>query len=415
MIGKPLTIGLLGYEYFGYKMNKSTEPTSTHGGFGFLTRQKAEYLAKIGINVHVFIPASSYDRERNENWETEENGVHLHFYKSVDKLSENIITNVYGKFTQHWLKNKHLDNQLKSANIDIFQSEEPGMFTLQSIKYSRKQVIVFQDPYDEEDFKIMNRAEVEYSHCLDQENNYEYSELKGLKLRLSVQSRNYVKKILNKVGSSYVYSEAYFISEKVKKMYNLNYLPGYLPNPYDVKNEKYTKSSNPSITWIGRFDPQKRPDIALETAAKMPDIDFHFIGKSTEFKPYRDIENRLKEKYSKFDNIYFQDFVSEEKKFELLGKSWILLNTSVREGIPATYLEAMNTKTCIVASVDPDQYTSKFGIKVNGNDYSGAICEALKDDTYITKGNLGFQHLKETHEISKVMDQHLAIYESLMK
>ena len=119
-------------------------------------------------------------------------------------------------------------------------------------------------------------------------------------------------------------------------------------------------------------------------------------------------------KYSKFDNIYFQDFVSEEKKFELLGKSWILLNTSVREGIPATYLEAMNTKTCIVASVDPDQYTSKFGVKVNGNDYDTAINKAISNNTYVEKGNLGFEHLKETHEISKVMNQHLAIYQSLM-
>jgi glycosyltransferase involved in cell wall biosynthesis len=412
---KSLTIAFLGYEYFGHKKNNVMEPTSIHGGFGFVTRQKAEYLAKIGLNVHVIVPAISYDRENNENWETEKNGVYLHLYKSVDKFSENIITNSYGKFAQHWLKNKNLDRILKSTKIDMFQSEEPGMFTLQALKYSNRQLIVFQDPFSEEDFRIMNKAEIEYRHCLNEENSYKYRELNRLKLVLLSQSRNYVKKILNKVSKSSVYSEAHFISEKVKKMYNLNYLPGYLPNPYEVKSEKYIKSSNPSIMWIGRFEPQKRPDIALEIASKLPDIDFHFVGRSGEFGPFRDIETRLQQKYSKFNNIHFHKFVSEETKFELLGKSWILLNTSVREGIPVTFLEAMNTKTCIVASVDPDQYTSKFGIKVNGNDYETAIREALKDDTYITKGNLGFQHLKETHEISKVMHQHLAIYESLMK
>ena len=410
-----LTIGILGYEYFGYKKNDSGEPTSNHGGFGFLTKQKAEYLSKLGLNVHVFVPASSFDRERNENWETKENGVHLHFYRAADKLSENAMKNIYAKFSQHWKKNKNLDAELKSAKIDIFQSEEPGKFTMQSMKYSRKQLVIFQDPYDIEDFKIMNRAEMEYRNCLNKENSNQYKELKGLKLQLSMSSRNYVREILKNVDSNYVYAEANFISQKVKKMYHLNYLPGYLPNPYEIKNKKYEKSNNPSVTWIGRFDPQKRPDIALETAARMPDIDFYFIGKSSEFGPYRDIEMKLKQNFSKFNNIHFLDFVSEDKKFQILGNSWILLNTSVREGIPATYLEAMNTRTCIVASVDPDQYTSRFGVHVKGDNYISGIREAINNNVYIEKGNLGFEHLSKTHEISQVMNQHLTIYQSLME
>jgi len=54
-----LTIGILGHEYFGFKNSKTNEPISSHGGFRFLTKQKAEYLANIGINVHVFLPASA--------------------------------------------------------------------------------------------------------------------------------------------------------------------------------------------------------------------------------------------------------------------------------------------------------------------------------------------------------------------
>lgn len=410
-----LTIGILGYEYFGFKKSRTNEPTSSHGGFGFLTKQKAEYLANIGINVHVFLPSSAYDRENNENWETEENGVSLHFYKSPDKMSENFFENIYGKFAQHWVRNINLDNMLKSIRVDIFQSEEPGLFTLQSMKYSKKQVVVFQNPYDREDFKIMERAEREYLSCLDNKIPANGDKFNRLKLRLAMSSRNYVKKILQLIPKEYIYAEANFISEKVKKMYDLDFYPKYLPNPYHIGTLNYTKSSTPAVVWIGRFDPQKRPDIALYTASKMPDIDFYFIGKSTEYKPYRDIEAGLKSKFSKYDNIHFKEFVTEEEKFEILGKSWILLNSSVREGLPVSFLEAMKTKTCLVASVDPDQYTTNFGIKVQYNNYGEAIREALNNKLYMEKGERGFSHLTQVHEISKVMDKHLDIYRSLVK
>ena len=60
-----MKIGFLGYEYFGFKNHSNTDPSSAHGGFGFLTKQKAEYLAGIGIDVHVIIPATSYDLNDN--------------------------------------------------------------------------------------------------------------------------------------------------------------------------------------------------------------------------------------------------------------------------------------------------------------------------------------------------------------
>lgn len=410
-----MKIGFLGYEYFGFKKHSNTDPSSAHGGFGFLTRQKAEYLAGIGIDVHVIIPATSYDRDDNENWETEENGVMLHFYKASDKLSEKRISNIYGKFSQHWIKNKNLDNILNSIKIDIFQSEEPGLFTLQSLKYSKRQVIVFQDPYDENDFRIMHRAELEYLNSFNDKMPENIKDLSNFKLKLSLRSRNYMRKILEVVPKDYVFAEANFISEKVKNMYKLSYLPKYLPNPYAISNTFYNKSNTPSIAWIGRFDPQKRPDIALKVATKLPDIDFYFIGKSTEFKPYRDIENKLKEKFSRYDNIIFKEFIAEEEKLEILGKSWVFLNTSAREGLPVSFLEAMRSKTCIVSSVDPDNYATDFGIKVKENDFTNAIKKSMEDEIYIKKGEKGFKHLNETHEITKVMNRHLDIYNILMK
>lgn len=410
-----MRIGILGYEYFGIKFGyEEGKPTSAHGGFGFLTKQKAEYLAKMGHDVHVFIPASSYDRENNANKDLLINGVNLHLYKAGDRLSEGRFKRMAAQFSQHWIRNRNLDSALEKFPVDIYQSEEPGLFTKQSLKYSNNQLIIFQDPNDEDDFKIMDKAYEEYIGKESAEIDSEEIKVGRFSLFFARKSRDYVRDLLADLDSSMVYAEAEFISAKVKRMYSLPYLPGHLPNPIDIPASIRPKSKNPSVVWIGRWDPQKRPDVALKVASAMKDIDFYFIGKATEHEVYQNRERALKELYRKYDNIHFEEFISEERKRELIEKAWILLNTSVREGIPVTFLEAMVTKTCIVSSVDPDYYASQFGIPVKNGDYVGAIRMAISDGIHKEKGQKGYEHALAVHEIDKVMKKHVDIYKRII-
>ncbi len=410
-----MRIGILGYEYFGIKFEKTeSSPTSAHGGFGFLTKQKAEYLVKMGHEVHVFIPASSYDRQNNVDNNIDLNGVHLHLYRAVDKLSEGKLKRLVAQFSQHWIRNKNLDRMLAKFPVDIYQSEEPGLFTNQSLRFSKNQLVIFQDPYDMEDFRIMGKAFMEYMGGLTSNESSVRREPSKLTLYLSSKSRNYVKELLQQLKPNMVYAEALFIATKVRKMYNLEYTPGHLVNPIEIPNNAIKKSEKPSVVWVGRWDPQKRPDIALAIASTLPDVDFFFIGKATEYEPFQRKEETLKRKYSSFANIHFEEFVSEDKKKELIGRAWILLNTSVREGIPATFLEAMSQKTCIVSDVDPDNYTSNFGVAVENGDYVGAIKKAIENNLYKDKGQKGYEHALAVHEIGKVMKRHVELYEEII-
>ncbi len=410
-----MRIGILGYEYFGIKFEKTeSSPTSAHGGFGFLTKQKAEYLVKMGHEVHVFIPASSYDRQNNVDNNFDLNGVHLHLYRAVDKMAEGKLKRLVAQFSQHWIRNKNLDRMLSKFPVDIYQSEEPGLFTNQALKFSKNQLVIFQDPYDMEDFKKMGKADLEYIG--DRANN-ETSFKQGpgkLALYLASKSRKYVKQLLEQLNANMVYAEAEFIGAKVKKMYNLEYTPGLLVNPIEIPNNVIQKDEKPLVVWVGRWDPQKRPDIALEIASRLPDVEFFFIGKASEYAPLQRKEEILKRKYSSFSNIHFEKFVSEERKKELIGRAWILLNTSVREGLPVTFLEAMSQKTCIVSDVDPDNYTSNFGVAVENGDYVGAIKKAIENNLYKDKGQKGYEHALAVHEIGKVMKRHVELYEEII-
>ena len=98
----------------------------------------------------------------------------------------------------------------------------------------------------------------------------------------------------------------------------------------------------PRVYWAGRFDRQKRVDIAFAVAERMPDVDFHFWGKPTLDKD--------------FDKLTIPDNVTLEgtyKDFEELPLSscdaW--LYTAEWDGVPNILLDVAIAAIPLVGSV----------------------------------------------------------------
>ena len=416
----------MGIEYFGYKENsESVKPTSAHGGFGYLTRKKCEGLAKMGHDVHVFIPAASFSKNSNVESTIEINSVQIHLYKMVNLFDDSNYRRFMLQLWERFSKIKSLMKMLDEYPMDVYQSEEPYLYSLQAYQKSKNQVVVFQDPFDEVDYQLMKRASIEYlSNLSAPVNNHiksNNSSNEVLKSYLGKFSDNLlhispIKSLLRKLPNTSVFSEAHFISEKAKKMFNLNYTPGYLPNPQDIpKNSNPTKSSHPSILWLGRWDTQKRPDIALNIAKELPDYDFYFVGTSNDYEVFKHIQKTLRSRYERYPNIHIMDFVSEEVKQELLDKSWTLLNTSAREGLPISFLEAGAHKMSIVSTVNPDLYSSQFGAHANLSNIKDKVRQSVEEQWYKTKGLDAYTHIKSIHETNKILDQHLRIYKNMLE
>jgi len=102
-------------------------------------------------------------------------------------------------------------------------------------------------------------------------------------------------------------------------------------------------------------------------------------------------------------------FVTEEEKNRILDRSWILLNTSVREGLPITFLEAAAHGVSIIAPVDPDEYASKFGTFVPNGDFVGAIRQSVRQEDFRTSGQKGYEHVRRVHETNHVIQLHAEI------
>ena len=113
-------------------------------------------------------------------------------------------------------------------------------------------------------------------------------------------------------------------------------------------------------------------------------------------------------------NLVLTGFVSEEEKSLILEKSWGLVNTSIREALPVSFLEALAHETPIISGEDPDGLTSSYGFKVKDDNYDEGLTRLIESSEWVKKGKSGRKYIENVHELDKVVDQHIKIYEDIL-
>ncbi len=151
-------------------------------------------------------------------------------------------------------------------------------------------------------------------------------------------------------------------------------------------------------------------ELFFNLAKEHPDIDFITMGKSHD----PDKDNELRARYGMLPNLTMTGFVSEAEKSRILSKSWALMNTSVREALPVSFLEALAHKTPIISGEDPDQLTSPYGFHVEEEDYSSGLDWLLESERRRSAGEKGREHVSEVYEMDHVVDLHIERYEDSM-
>lgn len=412
-----MRIGIISKEYFGLKNASKMVPMTIHGGFGFLARKKAEEFVRMGHEVHVFVPRFAFDGDNRNNLELELNGVNIHFFET---LYNGLYKNTLGETLKRTMfslgRDRGFYRALEDYPVDVYLSEDPSERSARVVKSGHPHIGILQDPFDDIDFMILKTAGEDYLHgdyknprfttenYLRTRNRVRY----GLNYTSGRNSNLRTGKYARSTDSKTLFSEASFISEKARIIFSLKFSPGTLLNPIDVEQEIPEKSSHPVVTWLARWDQQKRPDVALWVARDMPEVDFYFIGAASGVPALEDKQRSLMKAYEKYDHIHFMNFISEEDKQEILGKSWILLNTSVREGLPISFLEAGGKGCAIVSSVNPDYYSSKFGSFVEKGEFSSTIRSLIKGEECFELGKKAHKQMLDHHQTTVVMQENIS-------
>jgi glycosyltransferase involved in cell wall biosynthesis len=114
-----------------------------------------------------------------------------------------------------------------------------------------------------------------------------------------------------------------------------------------------TKFDKPTVVYFGRVKKYKSVDHLVKAfsliADKIPDARLEFIGRG-DFQP--ELERMVNELGLK-DRTKFYGFVSEEEKTEILSKSHIVVNTSIKEGWGITNIEANACGTPVISANVP--------------------------------------------------------------
>lgn len=143
---------------------------------------------------------------------------------------------------------------------------------------------------------------------------------------------------------------------------------GVLPNPSTFSNvtRRISVDRRPLVLFLGRLDPIKRPWLVVETARLVPEVHFILAGRVQVGKgPGAWSPEEVP------PNVEFVGEVDGSEKQALLQRAWILMNPSIHEETPVSWLEALAFGTPIVAAVDPGALASRFGVFVGSHGGDG--------------------------------------------
>ena len=185
----------------------------------------------------------------------------------------------------------------------------------------------------------------------------------------------------------------------------------FAPNAVEVPEGPITKAERPLVLFLGRFDRQKQPEEFFRLAAATPEIDFVAAGAATE--PGRD--RKLRERYGGAANLELPGVVTGADKDALLRRAWILCNTSLREGLPMSFQEALAYGCAILAAVNPDELVSRFGYHAEDRRFERGLRELLEEERWRALGAAGREHVVVTNATERALDAHEKIYRELIR
>jgi glycosyltransferase involved in cell wall biosynthesis len=181
-----------------------------------------------------------------------------------------------------------------------------------------------------------------------------------------------------------------------------------------------TESSSPSVLFLARLDPYKRPWLLVELAKAYPEVTFYVAGQSHftgpgSFQPPPP---------SEVPNVRFLGHVaSEADKAERLARVWFVVNLSVHEGIAVSWLEALHCCTPVLSTVNPGGIVSRYGVFVGQFGGSGMQgmpqirqgFERLLRNTTLRRelGVAGRRHVQETHNTPRFIQQFVQLANTL--
>ena len=114
------------------------------------------------------------------------------------------------------------------------------------------------------------------------------------------------------------------------------------------------------ILWVNNLRDLKRPDLAVDLAATIPELNFHMIGGRS--NGYENLYSLIKSRALELENLSFHGRITYPEVNSFYERARVFVNTSDTEGFPNSYLQSWIRGTPVVAFFDPDGLIEREGL-----------------------------------------------------
>jgi len=295
-----------------------------------------------------------------------------------------VVRFIHPRFTGSW-------SALKAADADIYYqrcaSMETGLLAL-FCKMNNKPFI----------FASGSDSDFEFSKIMASSIRDKYLYTYGLKrANLIITQTNNQRKLLNDNFSldAEVISNSWGKDNAVQEVSDTN---GY-------------------VLWVSTLRGLKRPELFMDLAEALPDVEFVMVGGSAngEQAVYDNAEARAKQ----LPNMHFVGFVPFDEVDKFFNGAKIVVNTSIFEGFPNTFLQAWQRSIPVVSYFDPDDLVKRkqIGIAVTEKEeMSDAIHKLVtNNDLYASYQHRAKEYFENNHRVDVIGARYEKLFEGLIK
>lgn len=361
-------------EFFAYGL---------YGGYGKLVRTLAQGLAERGVETFALVPrAPAVGQAKQPDVEVLDG-------TTVIALERNYLSRVRHR------------KRYALPDADLYISMDPRFDSWMAMRQNptKKHVILFGNPVSfSEKWGILsqdpaNRAFLKKATT--------WVQFEGLQV--------FCRRAVRRADALFAHGRT--VAEQAKLLYHLDRAPYFLPNPVRIPDSPIEKAREPTVLFLARWDLQKRPEIFFELARAFTKVRFIAAGAAT--NPDRD--RLLREQYSGLPNVIMPGRIVGTEKDRWLRESWILANTSIQEGMPLAYQEALSYECALLAAIDADNLPSRYGYHITAENYAEGLEYLLQQDRWRELGRAGREYISRVHGFDAAMEANLQAYSAVIK
>ncbi|MEN4017756.1 MAG: glycosyltransferase family 4 protein [Methanobacterium sp.] len=203
-------------------------------------------------------------------------------------------------------------------------------------------------------------------------------------------------------------------SEMLKKGYNKK--GKIIKSHIKLKDPDPAKKSEfPIVLWVGSMAEVKQPWLVIEFAKMMPWVKFQMIGG---YQGDPTLYNNIKKQAAKLKNFEFLGVVPFEEIDHYFNKAWILVNTSMFEGFPNSFLQAwMNYMPVVSINANPDDVITNYKLGFysrNLKQLKEDLSTLLNNEDLITEmGINGRKYVEDNHDIKNILPEYIKLFDSI--